>query len=332
MKKIFIVNGEEFKVGNIYSKADAKKFKEAENFNDIPWQLTPKKNTIVIAEELVDDKKKVSYKIEKELEYKEIFNSDNIAPERKLQYFNVMRDVNRDKYSILYDEAIKFFSNYKDLDFSLRILNSFMNWKTDLCIEHLDNILNNDSTGEYLKKINKLDYSISVCYEEKIVNRMFDIARESHDLSNLMSFMENILLKNRDSCIASEVDFYELLSLIDEYDKTGEYYVLLAKALPYFEVNHIQSKIIELAKVNKNCTYCVKFLEDIPRILFKSVQLNDLVSVIVEYWKSDMSSYFIDRRMFKYLSEENVTRLRDICNYPYRDMIDSFLSKNNTNI
>lgn len=57
MKKMFIVNSEEFKVGNTYSKADSKKFKKVNDFNDAVWQLTPNKNMIVIADELTDEKK-----------------------------------------------------------------------------------------------------------------------------------------------------------------------------------------------------------------------------------------------------------------------------------
>lgn len=329
MKKMFVVNGEEFKVGSIYSKSDSKKFKKVDDFDDAVWQLTSKKNAIVIAEELTDERH-VRYKIVEELDYKKIFNSDEISSIKKLAYFNQIRDIDSDKYKIIHDEAIDFINNCKDLDFSLYVLSTFKNSHLDIYMKHLENIIDNDSTGKYLKDITNLPYSLKY-YGESIVNKLIEVTKNTCDLYNLMYFILN-LSRCKNSSLDTEIDFYEILSLIDEYDKEGYYYVMLSQALPSFELNHIQTKIIKLAKANSNCTYCIKFLNEIRfngRFnYYKTLRFNDLVDTIVTYWNKDIKTYFLNDKMLKFISKENLLKLMDKCDDEYRERINSFLTAN----
>lgn len=332
MKKMFVVNGEEFKIGNVYSKSDSKKFKKVDDFDDAVWQLTSKKNTIVMVEELTDERP-IRYKIVEELDYKKIFNSDEISSIKKLAYFNQIRDIDYDKYKVIYDEAIEFINNCKDLDFSLYVLSTFKSSNLDIYVKHLENIIDNDSTGKYLKDITNLPYSAEH-YGESIVNKLIEVTKSTCDLYNLMQFILN-LSRCKNSSLNREIDFYEILNLIDKYDKKGCYYVMLSQALPIFELNHIQTKLITLAKANNDCAYCIKFLNEIrfngKFNYYKTLRFNDLVDTIVTYWNEDIKTYFLNDEMMKFISKENLLKLMDKCDDEYRETINYFLAVN-TNI
>lgn len=333
MKKMFIVNSEEFKVGNTYSKADSKKFKKVNDFNDAVWQLTPKKNMIVIADELTDEKN-IRYRIEEELDYKKIFNSDEISSLKKLDYFSKIKDVDYNKYEVLYDEGMKFIKSCKDLDFSLHAIYTLVDLDLKMYSYFIENIINNDSTGEYLKEITNLRYGAEH-YSESIVNKLIKVTKDTCNLNNLMYFILN-LSRCRESYLNAEIDFYEILNLIDEYDKEGRYYVMLNEALPYFELNYVQTKIIELAKANNDCTYCVKFLNEIKSNgkfnSYKTIRFNDFIDTIVDFWNEDMRTYFIDYKKLKFISKENLLKLMSKCNDESKKTINLFLTKNNINI
>ena len=328
MKKMFIVNSEEFKVGNTYSKADSKKFKKVNDFNDAVWQLTPNKNMIVIADELTDEKN-IRYRIEEELDYKKIFNSDEIYPLKKLDYFSKIKDVDYDKYQVLYDEGMKFIKSCKDLDFLLHVIYTLVDLDLKMYSHFIENIIENDSTGKYLKEITQLRYGAKY-YSESIVNKLIKVTNDTCNLSNLMYFILN-LSRCRESNLHSEIDFYDILNLIDEYDKEGKYYVMLNEALPYFELNYIQTKIIELAKANNDCTYCVDFLNKIvfnsKFNSYKTIRYNDFIDIIIDFWNEDIKTYFISHNTLKFISKENLIKLKNKCNNDDKNRINLFLTK-----
>lgn len=314
MNKIFIVNGSEFRVGNTYSKTDSRKFKAVDDLSDAIWQITAKKHTIVIAKEIVTEDNKTVFKLEEELDYKKILNSNELAPLRKLRYLEEAKKVLQyNNYKIILDEAMDFLNSCDDLEFSLCVITGFLKNKEGLYSKHLENILNNDSTGKYLSQIRYLEDS-SKQYAENIVAKLFDTAEKNKNLTYIMNFMVN-LSGCKYSNLKPRIDLYKVLELVDKYDFTGEYYAKLFEVEPYFELKHVQSRIIELAKETKNCTYCVSMLNVINFgsnfSYLKTARINELVEVIINYWDDKIGTYFITRGVIENISKENLSKLMD---------------------
>ena len=129
-----------------------------------------------------------------------------------------------------------------------------------------------------------------------------------------MNFMVN-LSGCKYSNLKPRIDLYKVLELVDKYDFTGEYYAKLFEVEPYFELKHVQSRIIELAKETKNCTYCVSMLNVINFgsnfSYLKTARINELVEVIINYWDDKIGTYFITRGVIENISKENLSKLMD---------------------
>ena len=80
----------------------------------------------------------------------------------------------------------------------------------------------------------------------------------------------------------------------------------------------------------KSCGKMLEFFDNLIESI-EPISFADLVDTIVDYWNEDVETYFIDCKMLKYISKENVLKLMDKYNDEYRERINSFLM-NNTNI
>lgn len=338
MKKMFIVNRNEFKVGEIYSKNDSKKFKKVEDFDNAVWQLTTKKNMIVLVEEIIEEKK-ITFKITEELDCVKIFNSDDILPVMKFIYLKEIKKVSDySQFEVILNEFKKFMSSCLNLEFSLHAVLEFEAYCNDeLYKKHIENIIENDFTREYLSKINKLKYR-NEYYSNDIVDKLISIADKTSNLSYLLDFMSRLSASNNEAMyhFNPEIDLYEVLNLIDKYDDTGMYYVKLNNIFPYFELNYIQTKIIDLANKNQNNFYCIRFLRssryNCKFTHYKSLRLNELIDVIITYWNGDKEITFLDSCILKHLSIENLSKLLDKCTKEYDiKQIKTFLENNDAN-
>lgn len=317
MKNMYVVARKEFKVGETYSKDEAKKFKKVKDFENATSELTKKKNMIVMVEEIIEEKN--VFKIIEEIDNSKIFNSDTIEPLDKLSYLIRMREVaSTSEFRVILKEFENFANSCTNLDFSYHLLQySGLGYSDELYVNHIENLLQNDSTNEYLSKIFALRNS-QIHYSKVIVDKLIELSNKTGDLNNLMDFMSRISSNNSNYFI-KEIDPYYILGLIDIYDNTGKHYVALNEILPYFEIKHIQDRIIDLANKNQNGFYCYEFLKnsDYSFKYPKMLKIDELMDVIFNYYNEDNWSMHISVGVFEYASVETLSKLLDKYNYEY---------------
>lgn len=328
MKELFIVNRYEFEVGKVYTKADFRKFKKASSFQEAVFHLTYTKNMIVFIDITTEDKTSTYY-IREELDAQKIFNDSEISPDLKYYYFmNIKNIVGEDISQRISEHALKFFNNCLDLNLSIKLINDFRDIDYNLYIKHLTNIINNDTTGYYLRNITSFKYDADV-YANAVLRKMIDCAHNTKDTNYLLNFLYLVSI-SKDSTVYHEVNFYEILDLVEEYDTFGKNYFDLNQIIPFFEVKFISEKIVELAHENKNAICCVLFLDNLQRhdstfSLYKSIDLESVMDAIIQYWNDDSSTYFINDILLKNLSANTLERLRNLNNNKVEEMVNNLM-------
>lgn len=319
MKQMYVVDGKEYEVGKTYSKNDVKRFKKAENFEDALSQLTNKKNMIVMVEEIIEEKS--VFKIVEEIDNSKIFNSDTIEPLLKLAYLIRIRElISISGFKIALEEFESFANSCTNIEFSYHLLQNYrLNYSDKVYVNHLENLLQNDLKSEYLYKITSLRDS-QRGYAKIIVDKLMELSNKTGNLKHLLDFMSRVS-KTSSYYFIRELDLYYILGLLDIYDNTGKYYVALNKIVPYFEIRHIQDRIIDLANKNKNSCYCYEFLKNndssytlkYPKIL----KVDELIETIFNFWNEDDWSIKISVEVFEYASTKNLYKLLDKYKHEY---------------